>query len=139
MTEECIFCKVVKGEIPSHKVFEDNSVLAFLDINPINEGHTLVIPKKHASNLLEMDEELLSQVMIVTQKIAKAVKEAVKADGVNLGVNIGKAAGQIIFHAHIHVIPRFENDGLKHWTRAHETIPNFKEVADKIRAQLKNK
>jgi len=108
--ENCIFCKIVKGEIKSQKVYEDEETLAFLDINPVNKGHVLVIPKDHYENIFDIPKDKLSKVMEVAQKIAIAIKK-MGADGVNIVSNNGKAAEQHVFHLHIHVIPRYYNDG----------------------------
>ena len=113
--EDCLFCKIIKGEIPSTKVYEDEKCLAFLDINPINKGHVLVIPKEHTKDLYDISEDSLKAISVVAQKVAKAVKKATGAQGVNLGMNNESAAGQVIFHAHFHVIPRFPGDGHEHW------------------------
>ena len=113
--EDCIFCKIIKGEIPSTKIYENEYVYAFLDIMPVNKGHTLVIPKKHSRNLLEDDVEDLKHCIEAAQKVATAVMRAVNADGFNLGVNTNSAAGQAVFHTHFHIIPRFEDDGLRAW------------------------
>ena len=115
MTEDCIFCKIVKKQVPSNIIYEDESICAFLDIAPTNPGHTLVIPKEHYPNLLETPDEVLRKLIVATKIISKAVKAGVNADGINIGVNTEKAAGQIIFHTHVHIIPRFENDNLKMW------------------------
>ena len=112
---DCIFCKIVKGEIPSFKVFEDEHTFAFLDISPINIGHTLVIPKKHHADIHELPEEELHHVMDTVKKLSTAIQKATSADGINVSMNNGSAAGQIIFHSHVHIIPRFENDEFKHW------------------------
>ena len=112
---DCIFCKIIAGEIPSAKVFEDNDVLAFLDINPVNRGHTLIIPKKHSENLLEMDEDTLNKCIKIIKKVAKSAMDGVRCDGFNIGMNNYPAAGQVLMHSHFHVIPRFEGDGFKHW------------------------
>lgn len=112
---DCIFCKIVAGEIPSHKIYEDEQVLAFLDIHPINAGHTLVIPKAHHQDLLDTPSELLARLMRTIVKIAPAIIKAVSASAFNLGVNNGRAAGQIIFHTHFHIMPRFDSDGHKLW------------------------
>ncbi len=111
----CIFCKIMKGEIPSTKIYEDEHTFAFLDISPVNPGHTLVIPKKCAKDLLELDDGTIAKLFSSARKVAGAVKKGMKADGLNIGVNNGEAAGQVIFHAHVHIIPRFKNDGLKLW------------------------
>lgn len=112
---DCIFCKIAAGEIPSHKVYEDEAALAFLDIHPINPGHTLVIPKAHHQDLLDTPPELLAHLMQVIVKIAPGIVKAVGAEAFNLGVNNGAAAGQIIFHTHFHIMPRFDSDGHKLW------------------------
>ncbi|OJI06317.1 hypothetical protein BK004_04090 [bacterium CG10_46_32] len=112
---DCIFCNIVTGESPSHKVYEDDDILAFLDINPINPGHTLVIPKEHYKDLTDTPPELASKLIQTVQKIKPAILGAVGADSFNLGVNVGKKAGQVVFHTHFHIMPRFEDDGHKLW------------------------
>lgn len=112
---DCLFCKIIAHELPCHQVYEDNNWLAFLDINPVNLGHTLLLPKQHHRNLLDLPENLLREVGPLIQKITLAVKEATQADGINIGWNNEPSAGQIIFHSHIHIIPRFEGDGFIHW------------------------
>lgn len=113
--KSCIFCRIVKGELPSTRVYEDDHVLAFLDINPIAKGHLLVIPKGHYATLLDIPEDLFSAIMPVIAKLGKAVMAATGAAGFNCLQNNFPASGQIVFHAHWHIIPRFEGDGLKHW------------------------
>ena len=108
--ENCIFCKIAKGEIKSQKVYEDEETLAFLDINPVNKGHVLVIPKDHYENIFDIPKDKLTKIIEVVQKIAIAIKK-MGADGVNIVSNNGKAADQHVFHLHIHVIPRYYNDG----------------------------
>lgn len=107
-----IFAKIITGELPSFKVYEDERVLAFLDINPIQPGHTLVIPKTPSDNGLSADAEDLAYLMIIGQKLAKAIKEITGCDGINFLMNNGKAAGQVVFHTHLHIIPRFDDDGV---------------------------
>lgn len=107
---QTIFEKIVAGEIPSYKVYEDEHTCAFLDINPNSLGHTLVIPKKPFKNIHEMPDEVAAVLIKTVKKIASAVKVATKADGIKLIMNNGAAAGQEIFHAHMHVIPRHEHD-----------------------------
>jgi histidine triad (HIT) family protein len=113
--ENCIFCKIVKGEIPCEKIYEDSNVLAFLDIEPINIGHSLVIPKEHFKDIHETPESLVAHMMQAVKKISTALRTSLPCDGVNVTMNNEGAAGQVIFHAHIHVIPRFENDGFESW------------------------
>ncbi len=108
----CIFCKIINGEIPSRKVYEDKDVLAFLDINPANPGHTLVMQKKHAGNILDADDESLGKAIVVAKIIAKKIKENLNADGINILQNTGRHAGQIVDHIHFHIIPRFANDSV---------------------------
>ena len=109
--ENCIFCKIVKGEIPSHKVYEDDNFLAFLDINPVQPGHTLVVPKIPSVDGLECDPEILAHLIKVAQKIAVSQIAVLECDGVNFLMNNRAAAGQKVFHTHLHVIPRFTDDG----------------------------
>ena len=113
--DECIFCKIANGDIPCAKLFENDKVIAFLDISPMNKGHALIVPKEHHKELLDMPDNLLLEVMKAAKKVAKAVVKVVRADGFNIGQNNGSAAGQAVMHFHLHIIPRFEGDGLKHW------------------------
>ena len=106
--EDCIFCKIIKGEIPSFKVYEDDMVFAFEDINPIAEGHTLVIPKEHAKDLGEVSNESLSAVHKASKKILDAIKRALQPTGVVAVQLNGESVGQSIFHYHLHLIPRLE-------------------------------
>ncbi|MBI1969765.1 HIT family protein [Candidatus Woesearchaeota archaeon] len=115
MAEDCIFCKIVKGEIPCAKIYEDEETVAFLDIAPINPGHALVIPKQHYKDFLELPEAMTAKLFAVARKLVPAVVKASKADAYNLGMNNGKEAGQVIFHMHLHIVPRFKGDGLEHW------------------------
>lgn len=108
---DCIFCKIVDGEIPSYKVYEDEFVLAFLDITQGTKGHTLVIPKKHVKNVYELDQETAQQVFAVVPKIANALKKAFNPIGLNI-VNNNDQPLQSVFHFHIHLIPRYEDDGM---------------------------
>ncbi len=110
--QDCIFCKIVAGEIPSFKVYEDNDVLAFLDIKPATKGHTLVIPKQHFENVFDVSEEALQKVAVVAKKLSAKIKNVLSADGIRLSQSNGKAAGQDVMHFHLHIIPRYENDGL---------------------------
>lgn len=108
---DCLFCKIIKGEIPSRKVYEDKNVYAFLDISPVNEGHTLVMPQKHYETILDAPSEVLCNLITVIRKIVPSILQAVKSESFNLQVNSGKTAGQIIPHLHFHIIPRFPDDG----------------------------
>ena len=110
---DCIFCKIVNKEIPAERVYEDEKVLVFLDINPINQGHLLVIPKDHYETILETPENVLQDVILRVKKMAQVVDKI--SDGVNIGQNNKLAAGQLVNHLHFHIIPRNENDGLVSW------------------------
>ena len=125
---DCIFCQIVSGQIPSSKVYEDEEVLAFLDITQVTTGHTLVIPKKHYRNMLEMDAEAASSLFARVPKIAKQLQDKLGASGVNIINNNEEAAGQTVFHTHVHLLPRFdESDGLRLTFETHE--PDFAALA----------
>ena len=113
--EECLFCKIVKGELPSSKIYEDGDTLAFLDLFPVNKGHSLVIPKEHYETIFDVPSDILSKVSSVMKNVADAVKKGVNADGISIAQSNGKDAGQVIPHIHFHVMPRFKDDGLKLW------------------------
>ena len=118
---DCIFCQIVSGQIPSSKVYEDEEVLAFLDITQVTTGHTLVIPKKHYRNMLEMDAEAASSLFARVPKIAKQLQDKLGASGVNIINNNEEAAGQTVFHTHVHLLPRFDaTDGLRLTFETHE-------------------
>jgi histidine triad (HIT) family protein len=137
METDCIFCKIINGEIPDYRVYEDNDFIATLDINPINLGHVLVIPKAHFANIFEAPEETITKIGSVIKKLAHAIKDGVKADGLNVVINNEKAAGQIIFHAHVHLIPRFEGDGFAHWHgKGDETKADFENTQEAIKKTL---
>lgn len=108
--EDCIFCKIVKGEIPSIKVFEDASVLAFMDINPISTGHTLIIPKNHAENLFDMKTEDLHAVIAVSKKVAGAIRSALSPEGIAVLQLNGRGVNQVVMHYHMHLVPRLAGD-----------------------------
>jgi len=107
----CIFCKIIKGEIPSHTVYEDDYVLAFLDIHPHAKGHTVVIPKKHIENLKDVGKEDWSNILEGVRQATKRIEEVLKPDGINIGINDKEVAGQVVPHMHWHIFPRFEGDG----------------------------
>ncbi len=109
--KDCLFCKIIQGEIPSSKVYEDDDVYAFLDISQVTPGHTLVVSKKHYDNFLATPKDLMHKVMDVAQRIGQADILMLGARGVNILTNVNKEAGQSIFHFHVHVIPRYQSDG----------------------------
>ena len=108
--KDCIFCKIISSEIPSKTVYEDDDFKAILDISPASKGHVIILPKYHAKDLFELPDEVAGKIMIVAKKIATAVKKAFNPDGVNILQNNGVAAGQTVFHLHVHVIPRYKDD-----------------------------
>lgn len=125
---DCIFCKIIAGEIPSSKVYEDEHVLAFLDITQVTKGHTLVVPKTHYRNVLDMDAAAASSLFAAVPAIARQLKDKLGASGLNIVNNNEEAAGQTVFHTHIHLLPRFEEgDGLDIRFRANE--PDFPALA----------
>lgn len=134
----CIFCRIVRGEIPATTLYEDDEVLAFMDIGPIIKGHALVIPKQHHDPLTALPSDLLGRVMAVVQTIARAQVEGLRADGFNVHQTNGAAAGQVVPHVHFHVIPRFAGDGHSwNWRAGSYSGPDeMKQVADRIRSAL---
>lgn len=110
---DCIFCKIIKGDIPSYKVYEDEKTFAFLDINPINTGHALVIPKNHVRKISEAPEEDLFALVKTLKKVIKGLEDGLGVDNLNVFVNQGEDAGQLIPHLHYHVTPRYKGDGVK--------------------------
>ncbi len=135
MAEDCVFCKIVKGEIPSAKIYEDESFLAFLDIMPANKGHTLIIPKQHFTVLEEMPAGLLQDFILAVQKVSATVFGATEADGYNIQENNHPAAGQIVPHVHFHIIPRFSDDGFTFdWKKKQYGDGEMQEYAEKIKS-----
>ncbi len=132
--DNCIFCKIIKGEMPSYKLYEDDQFIVILDKFPLTYGHLLVIPKYHHENIFDMPEEIARGVYPLAKKMAIAVKEAVQADGVNIVQNNGKAAQQAVMHFHLHVIPRKMEDGVKLNTPSQFSITDeqLEELAKKI-------
>lgn len=132
--EDCIFCKIVDGKTPAAKVYEDAQVVSFLDIMPANKGHCLVAPKKHAQTLMEMSDEDLVATMKAAKKVARALSLSFGNGSFNIVMNNGKEAGQIVNHAHIHLIPRFQKDRLRiKWSHLKYEGEQMKEYAEKIK------
>ncbi|MFC6731107.1 MULTISPECIES: HIT family protein [unclassified Haladaptatus] len=139
MDDDCIFCKIIDGEIPSRTVYEDDQVLAFLDVNPLTRGHTLVIPKSHHQTVADLPEDVGEAVFTTLYRLTPAVESAVSADGSNIGINNGTAAGQEVQHVHAHIVPRFEGDGGGAIHSIVRTMPDltddeFDDIAADIRA-----
>ena len=136
-SKDCIFCKIAAGEIPCTKVYEDDKVLAFMDISPLNKGHLLVVPKEHFADIIEIDSELYGRLASVIADIAKAVHATVGPDGMNVLQLNGKAANQVVPHLHIHLVPRWHADGLT--ISAWEPVPgDASEIASTAEA-IRNK
>lgn len=116
---DCIFCKIIKGDLPCHKILEDNEFIAFLDINPAAKGHSLVVPKKHVESFLDLPSSELQALFSHVQSICRVLKKDFGSDGFNLVVNNDKSAGQLVPHVHVHIIPRRNEDGVNlKWPRA---------------------
>lgn len=136
MNEETIFSGIIRREIPAEIIYETNEVLAFLDISPNNPGHALVIPKIPTRNLFTITKESWVAVSEAVRVIAPALMHAVGAEGINIMMNNEPVAGQIVFHAHVHIIPRFKEDGYRHWPGHPYQEGEMHVVAEKIRAEL---
>ena len=134
--ESNIFAKVLRGEIPCHKLYEDEDTLAFLDIMPRSEGHTLVITKEKARDLFDVSPQALARLMAVVQKLAPKIKDAVGAEGVLIQQFNGAAAGQTVFHLHVHIVPRKEGEPLKPHAGKMEDQAKLAATAEKIRKNL---
>lgn len=130
---DCIFCKIISGEIPSYKIYEDEYVYAFLDIAGDVYGHTLVIPKKHCENILDCDAEILSHVIGAVQKISGHFTDRCGFEGVNVLNASGKCAEQSVFHLHFHIIPRKTGDGINAWPFHDKCDINFQEVCERLK------
>jgi len=135
--EKDIFCRIADGEIPCHKVYEDNDVLAFLDISQVTKGHTLVIPKKHYDNFLTTPHDVVHKVMDIAQRIGQVQIKMLGAKGVNIVSNAYEAAGQTVMHFHVHVIPRYEkNDGFILEMKENDRELNLPTIASTIKTNL---
>lgn len=140
LKDDCLFCKIIRGEIPSYKVFENDDVLAFLDISQVNPGHVLMVPKKHLTNLFDYTAQDAQQYLQYIPMLANAIlKSDERFEGMNISTNNGEVAGQVVMHSHIHFIPRFTGDGLKLFTRNNADKyddAKYQAVCDKIKANL---
>jgi len=140
VVSDCVFCKIINGELPSAKVYEDEHVFAFLDLSQVTKGHTLVIPKKHVPNVYELSEEVAANLFKAVPKIANAVKKAYEPIGLNVLNNNGEAAGQSVFHIHLHIIPRYgKGDGFGAVWKTHNddyTQEDLQEIAQTIAKHL---
>jgi histidine triad (HIT) family protein len=133
----CVFCRIRDGDIPSVRVYEDDRVFAIMDINPVNEGHVLVIPRRHGADIFETEADDLAAVMRAAKAIASAQRSALRPDGLNLVQSNGAAASQTVFHFHLHLIPRWSGDGKQfHWKLAPGDPARIQAVGAKIRAAV---
>ena len=132
--ENCIFCKIANGEIPAAALYEDDDFKVILDLGPASKGHALILPKAHAANIYELPDELAAKAMILAKKMASKMTEALKCDGFNIVQNNGEAAGQTVFHFHMHLIPRYKGDNVGiTWTPGTLTDEDREEILAKIR------
>jgi len=132
----CLFCKIINKEIPAKVIYEDENYLSFLDINPNTKGHALVIPKKHVATFVELSGAEAADLAQVVHKIAPQLIDALGANGFNLGLNNGPAAGQIVEHVHWHIIPRYTGDGLVHWSADQTESARLDDTLAKIKGKI---
>lgn len=135
MKEDCLFCKIANGMIPSDTIYEDEDFRVILDISPASKGHAIILPKNHADNLFALEEEDSSKILEVAKKVGKAMMESLQCDGLNVLQNNGEAAGQTVFHLHVHLIPRYKGDAVQIGWKPGEGSTNA-ELAEKIRKFL---
>lgn len=139
MKEDCIFCKIANGEIPSHTLYEDGDFKVIFDLGPATRGHALILPKKHYTNIYELDDNIASKVFVLAKKMAGAMTKAFNCDGFNVIQNNGKFAGQSVFHFHMHLIPRYINDNaIKFWEAGETTDEVLTELVEKVKSELDN-
>ncbi len=137
MDDNCIFCKLANGVFPTNKIYEDDDFTVILDVAPANAGHSLILPKQHYANIFEIDDEILGKAMKLAKKIASAMMDELKCDGVNIVQNNGVAAGQTVFHFHVHVIPRYEKEGCAiGWPQKTPEDSELAALAEKLSAKL---
>ena len=135
--EDCLFCKIAKGEIHSATVYEDSHFTVILDVNPATKGHCLIIPKEHCDNIYELDGETAGKLFALATCIARAMRDALKCDGLNLVQNNGEIAGQTVNHFHLHLIPRYEGDGLNlNWPQQEISAEQLEEIRQSIKKSI---
>ena len=131
--EDCIFCKIANGEIPSTTLYEDEDFRVILDLGPASKGHALILPKAHAANIYEISDELAAKAMTLAKKMARVMTDALHCDGFNIVQNNGECAGQTVFHFHMHIIPRYKDDGQVIGWEPHTSDPEVQaQLAEKI-------
>ena len=132
--DNCIFCKLANGVFQTNVVYEDEDFTAFLDASPAAKGHTLIVPKKHVANVFELSDDIGEKLFPTVKKVANRLKDVIGCDGVNVLQNNGPAAGQTVFHLHVHLIPRFDGDGvMKDWDHLELSDDKQKEICDKLK------
>ena len=136
LDDNCIFCKIAAGEIPSRKIYEDKDLIAIMDLNPTSKGHSLIIPKEHCTNIYDIDEDIAAKVMKTAKKLATKMTVALNCDGFNLLQNNGKTAGQTMFHFHMHLIPRYKGDTVNISWKPGTPEQDAAELAAKIKANI---
>ena len=135
--DDCIFCKIANGEIPSTSLYEDDMFRVILDLGPASKGHALILPKEHFANLYEIQDAYATKAMLLAKRMSKAMVKALDADGFNLVQNNGEAAGQTVFHFHMHLIPRYaEQKGIVEWEPGETTPEEMQEIARKVQENL---
>lgn len=135
--DDCIFCKIAKGDIPSATVYESNDVRVFLDVAPANKGHALIVPKEHYDNIFQLDAETAAKIFSMATVVAKAIKEETNCEGLNVVQNNGEVAGQTVNHFHLHLIPRFKDDGVKvTWTQKETEPEEQNQLAKALRKRI---
>jgi histidine triad (HIT) family protein len=137
MSTDCIFCKIIAGEIPCFKIYEDDATFAFMDINPANEGHALVIPREHSADVYAISDAAISSTVVTAKKVAAAIEKTLSPGGMNLVQANGPAAAQSVFHFHMHVLPRGEGDELKlNWGLKPGDMDAIGQLAERVRANI---
>ncbi|MCI8372400.1 MAG: HIT family protein [Lachnospiraceae bacterium] len=135
--DDCIFCKIANGEIPSTTLYEDEEFRVILDLGPASRGHALILPKEHYANLYEIEDDTAAKVMVLAKKMAKAMTKGLKADGFNLVQNNGETAGQTVFHFHLHLIPRYADEKkIIEWTPGTISKEEMEKIASQVKEQL---
>lgn len=139
---DCVFCKIIEGVYPNSNIYEDDDILAFMDIQPVNDGHILVVPVKHVALIADLDDEISAKMFVLASKINKALRKSdIKLEGINYFLADGEAAGQEVFHTHLHIFPRYKDDGfgLKFSDKYRKVLPERSElniIAEKIKNLL---
>lgn len=135
--DDCIFCKIVKGDIPSCTIYEDDDFKAFLDVSPANRGHALIVPKNHYDNIFEIDKAIAGKLFSLATDLAKAIKEETNCEGLNVVQNNGEVAGQTVNHFHLHLIPRFKGDKVNvKWVQLESDMDDLAKLAESIKGRI---